>query len=408
MNKSPFYSIRLKNTQEDITDLVTGFVYEDAVDKDDLLRLQVKQKKAVELIESGFLAIGQELIFSFGYIGSLQSLQRIARVTSNSVTFGQQIKYEVVATDLGLLMKKDQQDDDWTGLTSSEIAQQIATRNGFIPNIEPTAKRHSIMLQGGKTDFQFLKYLASIEGQGFRFFISGQTLNFTKRNLLKPSARSFNYNSGKGWISFKISEKDNTKDAGSKLTQFRNVDPATGIVNAATSQPATSTEGKLGDFSIHYNDRGEEQFTKPSVAARAQKTTKGKTVLGGSQSTLTDALGSSDNYQRMAALKDVNGDLSLILSPTLTSDQVITIEGIPQKYSGNWYVQTVVHNIGESSASTTLKLNRNASNLKDTRGGNNQNTPSTVNKSVGKRTDDNKKELVVVDGNGNIQFELGG
>jgi hypothetical protein len=61
-------------------------------------------------------------------------------------------------------------------------------------------------------------------------------------------------------------------------------------------------------------------------------------------------------------LKELTATLVVEGDPTLLAGNVINIANVATVYEGVWYITKATHQIGKSGFTTTLELNRNASN----------------------------------------------
>jgi hypothetical protein len=61
-------------------------------------------------------------------------------------------------------------------------------------------------------------------------------------------------------------------------------------------------------------------------------------------------------------LQDLEAELTVEGNPNITADSIIEVEGVAGVHSGKWYIEKVTHNIVKSGFTTTMKLNKNATN----------------------------------------------
>jgi phage protein D len=123
----------------------------------------------------------------------------------------------------------------------SEIAKAY---NLNVSNVEATERVFDSIPQANRTDFEFCKYLASIEQNGsFRFFIKDGSLYFGKIDLGQETA--FVYTYGINIISFKPTLKDSQTSTASSETEISTYDPVAKETITETADPLTVLEETL-------------------------------------------------------------------------------------------------------------------------------------------------------------------
>lgn len=366
MPKSPYKKILIKSNNRDISDLVKTFRYEQTVDKDNVLTLTIPNA-TIEMIDDDDLQEGKIVIFQFGYIQLKDSKRYEGRISNINPTFAETITLTINITDFGPLLKKDEVDKVWQNKTISEIAEEIAEKHGLEADVEKTTKKYETMPQGGKTDFEFLKYLTSFQSDiPFQFYLEGQTLRFKKRNLKKQSIVTHTWNNGRGKVKrFSPSSMETKKEGGSKETEAVGIDPLTGEdISKKANANTVKNDEKLDDYVIHYNTNSEEVYKSSSAYQKKQKDNEqngtGKKILSSSgDNEETENL--ANKAKKDSELNDNTAELLIEGDPAVEADEIITMSGVGEKYSGNWYIHTVTHEIGDNGYETTEKLKRNSS-----------------------------------------------
>lgn len=163
MAKSPFYKITVVETDTDITEWVGSLEHEDCIDKDDLLTLEIGQATA-DMISGPNLRKGNTLRFEYGFDGGERSGARMAMIKKIKRKYSTTWSITVIAHDKGFFLKKKRSSKVYSNMTASQIVKEIADLFGMEIDIEDTTKVYASMPQGNRTYFQFIKYLASLEG----------------------------------------------------------------------------------------------------------------------------------------------------------------------------------------------------------------------------------------------------
>jgi hypothetical protein len=263
------------------------------------------------------------------------------------------------------------------------------------------------MPQGNKTDFQLLKYLASLETDGsFRVFVKGDTIFFNKIDLKQNSQKTFTYGDPNGgFISFRVNEKEGEKSVGSKSVTISTTNEKTGeTVKAKVDNTNSKDDTKLGDYTVFVNARGEEEIKQNSTKKEvAKEEGKGKKI-NAPVADDNEAVNLANHLKKKESLNDVTANLTIEMDPTIEPDSIITIAGVPDEDSGNYYVNEVTHSISAgSAATTTLGLQRNAKNIKT---GATQKGAKNKNGTTGDNNEKDKVETYQVDSFGKITKQL--
>lgn len=411
MPGAPFYKVFIDKTDEDITSKISRFNHEDAVDVDNLLTLNFFVKTVADL-DNPDLKEGSLLRFQYGFVAGRVSPIYVARVMNIKPGYKDFISLTIEAGDCGVIMKKQQSKQDWGGKTSSQIARAIAEANGLKAVVDTTTKVHQFMPQGGLTDYQFMKKLAEMEADGsYRFYLRSDELHFTRLKLDKPSVKTFTYADPNGEVvSFYPYSKEIVKSGASRNTVITTVDPFTNkpvqnVVNNANAKDNT----KLDDYSIYFNQNGEEIVTltdkdnkKGIMRSGNSKASVGSVQIrqqsedvAGKHITrpVTDvdhALNVANWEKKNKALFDYEAVLTIEGNPDVVSDQVCTMDGVAVRDTGNWYIFRVDHAItGESGYETRLTMGKNG--IKKPLVGTEK--AADVNKTVGQDKTDKKKQI---------------
>lgn len=411
MARAPFYKVIIIKTGRDISDLVSKISYEDAVDQDSQLSLFF-ERPTTDLIDDPSLQEGALLSFQFGYISGKMSQVYIAKVADIMPTYDRLIGLTIRAMPMGLGLKKRESKKVWKNLRSSEIVQRIAQAHGLKAVVDRTVRIHASMPQGGKTDYDFIKYLTTLEANGsWRFFMRNNELHFTRLKLEQTSRVTFAYNDANGTVlSFKPYSIENLKKAESRDTVVTSVDPFTNqVVKQVVNNSTSSDDVKTGEYMYHYNFNSEQvnknqnqsqtqpfqigggtttaasgngvyspnfriggkptglydkiaEYTKLSAIQADQKdpAKAGKHIYN-YNADIDEILNHGNKKKKKAALFDYSASLMVEGDPDHMADTIVTMSGVAKKDSGNWYVTRVNHTIDSTGGyKCRLTLNKNA------------------------------------------------
>jgi len=378
MSTTPFYKVFMggKN-KKDITEYVSSVSYEDSMEEDSQVEINIHKDKVMELLNDDRINEGTVINFQFGYYSGVISKVHTAFMKDIDVNYSQNgVTLTIRALDKGNDMKKSSSAKVWQGKTTSEIAYEIAKYYKLKTAITKTTTPWPDEAQGNKSDMDFLRYLASREEDGdFVAYIRNNTLYLKHRDLKQKSIKTFTWGAGDPGevISFAPKWRESTKKA----------EAGTTIANGAVANNAmpnnyilgmlyNKVTGNLINAGGHITSKGTyEQQPNPNVTTngiwngRPQfgPSDPGKFVLTPGPNTYPPALKTAKNLaassKKKADLKVLTATLRVLLSPRIEPNAVLTMAGCADRHNGNWFIEKVKHSISGSIADTTIYLVRN-------------------------------------------------
>lgn len=383
MAKSPFYKIIFEEDDYDISNIVSSFTFEDCVDEDNLLILQIN-KANLELIDNISSRKGKTIKFQYGFLGGNKTPFRLAEVKNIPVKYSGSIGITIKAHDHGYAIKKHRSNRIFEDKTSSKIIKIIANEFSFKTNIEDTDKKHTIP-QGNKTYFEFIKRLAIKEG--FIFFVKDDTIIFKKRDLSEKSIKLYEYNNGNGIVKSFFPEYE---DSGSSNKVSSNgIDSDTGDIFNLSSEPEETNETGLGKKLLKFDIFGK----------LLGETSESGGINIPPETNENEIKKQTDKQTDDSVLNNMKAKLDIELDTSVNVEDIITVNGVAKEHSGNWYITKKTDKLGSGSSSTSLDIKKNATNNKD--GGNGD--PKDINSTIGDPNASTEKdiEIRVFDVNGN-------
>lgn len=259
--------------------------------------------------------------------------------------------------------------------TEFEVAEEVARGLGFVSvrsrEIDPgdiVVERRGIT-QAGETDMAFLQRLA--RRVGATMYIAGNVFHFHERRLGRRPALTFTYfNDQVGHIIGDPSiehtiqgrpgrvsrrgrsprqRRDVTGDASNREDRRR---PTLGEELCVSDPQGLDWNSIARDLGIEEDEI--EQFSLPPQE-EAQSD-----VSASAAETDEEATSQARQRFRGAERSSIKMSLALVGNPQVRADGNIRVEGLGEKYSGNWYVAEAVHTVNGSGYRTKVKLQRNA------------------------------------------------
>jgi phage protein D len=377
MARTPFFKVLIQKTGRDISSLISRFSYELAVDQDNLLSLDIRDSKT-DIIDDPDLKEGEVLSLSFGYLGGKTSQTYLARISDVIANYQDIISITIRATDLGITMKKGASKKIWKNVRASDIAKSIALANGLAAVVESTPQVYPNIPQGAKSDYEFLKYLESIEKDGsWRFYLRSNELHYTRLKLESESRTTYGYNDANGFVKlFRPYSQELLKDTASRDTVVTTVDPFTNqAVQNVVNNSTAKDDVKLGKFVYNMNavniGYGKNTLTgksssnldvRPSQVKKSQEDpNKSGSIIFSPARNIDEGINAANKRKKSKSLSDYMANLTIEGDPDAVEDCVITMSGVAKKDTGNWYVSRVAHVISsDNSYETRFALNKNA------------------------------------------------
>lgn len=388
MLKAPFVYILVnpkQGDQFDITDMVTNFVYEESIEKDNMVEFDIVSNYVQLMSENEDLDKGAEILFTFGYSNGSKSEQHRALITDVEHIFSNlNINMKVRALDKGSVLKNTSSPQTYENATSTDIAKLIATRHNLQFRVDNTEKVWDSIPQGNLDDLSFLRKLAGQEKAGnYITYIKDDTLYFVRRGLDTPSLVTYTYGEGNnGIINFAPKWRESTADPSGHGATGIGFDPNKKEFNVSKETAESENEViSTGDYHLIYSSEGEhvangtdnksfdvQDFVTKNVKNGTEdlKTggfdeiiQTGKQFVSGTHGTdLSDRVSGSKKANTQKVLE---ASLQLVGNPLLKVNALITMANVTKRYNGNWYVITCRHTISGSSFITDLTMNRNGS-----------------------------------------------
>ena len=397
MATSPYYTVQVKETKNIITNIVSSLHYEDCIKEDDLVELKL-ENCTVEMIDSNEFIVGHHILFSFGLGEQKQSGQRVAVIKDVDVDYANTITMTIKCRDEGFYMKKDTSGKVYKNQTSSQIVSTIASYYGMNATVDETTTVHESISQGNKTFHQFCKQLAKDEGSNgsdgtYEFYVRGNDLFFKKRDLKKDSKRTFTYGDGNGTVKYFNPSYKQENESKSGSVGVAGIDKETGEQFASKADNKTNNETALGSSTVSFAWKGTETG-RSNKSALGDSDTAGKN-LAVPVNNKAGADRITSGKQKDAAKNQLQMELGIDLDPTIQAGDIITVNGVARKHSGNWYVTKVTHKVDSSGGATTIEADKNGSNksITSTKTPTNSANNTDVNKSQGSDAQQQTKKV---------------
>ncbi|MBI5788693.1 MAG: phage late control D family protein [Candidatus Schekmanbacteria bacterium] len=346
---APTFLIQIEGEQlsSDITQKITNFVYEDCEDQDDLLEITLEGD--ITLADDPLLQEGNIISARWGYVDEWSDIKECV-LKEPEYEFGDTVRVKLKAYDNGAKLKGKSSQKIWKNKTYTQIAKELADKYKLKAIVDDTKEVIAGEPQGNKSDFTFLSYLA--DKIGYQFYIQGNELHFHKRNLNKKPLLTLTYR-GKDGLLLSFHPKVKTQGSKGEGTETKAVgfDPMAKKAVIHEANDGNTNQTVLGKKTLMVDGAtGEEKY-------EAQETGK---IIPCPEQTKKDNQALAESVKQNAQLDQLEAEATVIGIPTIAAKEIIEIAGVGNKFSGNYYIKQVRHEIGAGGYLMTLDLKRNA------------------------------------------------
>ena len=335
-----------------------GIEMEQHVDMADILRLSF----SVGLGDDGEWSIADEGIFARltplrleASVGSESTETLVeAYVTETSLTLDNEpgrSTFEVIAMDPTVLMNLEEKVRSWPDMTDADIAASIFSEYGFDTEVEPTSparqETQQTVIQRG-TDIRFLLRLAARNGYECAVKpdpVTGRSIGHFHPPRLQGDPQ--------GVLSVAMGEATNVNGLGIRFNMTRpQVTEAAGMDIETQSEQSGSAEETqrplLGESGASATQRPRrELLAGTGLAESGELQTQAQAVTDSSAFAVT-----------------AEGDLNTAAyGGVLRAGATVNLRGAGTRYSGTYYVESVLHVLHGSSYEQHFSLRRNAYGL---------------------------------------------
>jgi phage protein D len=293
---------------------------------------------AVSWSDSDQFAVGSDVAIWLGYVGDLHQVM-LGEITSLEPVFtvGRQSVLMVRGYDRRHRLARGRKTRTFVQMKDSAIATQIAREAGLRMQADDSRTIVSYVIQSNQSDLEFLRRRASLIG--YELFARDKVLYFrSPRTSDSP---------------------DDKLSLGEDITEF---------------SPRLSTQDQPTELIVRAWDVKEKKAivatsrmpyaggrtTGPDTARRAFGAAS-VTVTGQPARNLGEASAIADAQMATEALAFVEGDVVAFGRPQLRAGTVVSISGAGQRFSGPYYVTSVIHTLTpDHGYQTSFTVQRNA------------------------------------------------
>ncbi len=346
---APTFLIQIEGKQlsEDITQKITNFVYEDCEDQDDLLEITLEGN--IALADAPLLQEGNLIRARWGYVDEWSDIKECI-LKEPEYEFGDTVRVKLKAYDNGAKLKGKASQKIWKNKTYTQIAKEIAAKYKLKAIADESKTPVDSEPQGNKSDFTFLRYLA--DKIGYQFYIQGNELHFHKRNLDKKPLLTLTYQGKDGLLlSFRPKVKAQSGKGEGTETKAVGFDPMAKKAVVHEANDGNTNQTVLGKKTLLVDGAtGEEKYA-------TQETGK---VIPTPYQSVQENKNLSAGVKQTAQMDQLEAEATVIGIPTIAAKEIIEVVGVGSKFSGNYYIKQVRHEIGAGGYLMTLDLKRNA------------------------------------------------
>src|SRR5712672_419290 len=261
---------------------------------------------------------GTAIEIKLGYPGKLKTVCKAEVQTLEVVlTPDGPTRLLVAGFDKGQGFTKGTLTKTYKDVKDSDLAQQIAQRNGLSADVDDSKVVHDYVIQGNLSDYDFLVQRAAVAG--FRFNVDGKKLAFKKPQLGQAAAAKLVWRENIGRFAMEVS----TFDQVSKVSTT-GWDP--------DKMKNMTSPAKKGD---EYGTQG-GQITGAQLVKKMFGEVESVVTVASGQQNLLEAVAKAEFNKRggifVAAEGRITGD------PAVKAGTVIEVDKAGQRVNGQYYV----------------------------------------------------------------------
>lgn len=361
---------RAKRFDENLTQRILSWEYTDKANGADEGKLKLLNHD-LALFDEPKLALGNKVYVEWGYASIMHPVQAI---DIRKYKGFREITVSGPAVSASSFLSV-QRTRTWENTTEFEVAEEIAKELGFAldesRDIEITDQ--AIVRRGisqlGETDWAFLNRLA--RNVGCICNIRGGTFHFHEPRLgSEPSVTLTYFNSLQGdFIDDPDIEESTLGRPGRVTRRGHNPNERQTVEGSASNSedPGRPTLGEVCEVPEHTwipdeweviltdEERAEISRERDRDVARAQESIGPTTA-----ETDSEAQSRARRQYRAGQREIVKMTCNVIGNPELRADTTVRIQGMSQKFNGNYYIEESRHSVDSSGYKTKLKLKRDA------------------------------------------------
>ena len=354
---APIFMVEIggQKLPEDISAHVENFSYDEDEKQMDELSITIT-KGDLSYVDNPLLQEGKEIRVRWGYVGNLPEV-RTCTIKEIQYSFGEDglIRMDITAYDKRHRMTGRASRQCWKDKKLSEVVRDIAAKHNFKAVVEVDDDMiYDFLSEGAKNDLVFLKELA--EDAGCSVWVVNDELHF-KPNKINEPVYTFRYREDRdGYLqSFRISSKAEQGKGTGRATEAAGINPMTKQVirESATqgTKSRTVTVG-LGDTSVP------EKRTENETPLSSRADESGR-VISSPAPTKDHARHVARGKVKSASMKSIEAEAVTIGLPYMKARETIQLENIGKKFSGNWRITKVRHEISNSGYTCSISLSKN-------------------------------------------------
>ncbi len=300
--------------------------------------------KELKWIDSGQFDEGSEVEISMGYVDNLEFLLR-GEITAVAASFPGNGAPSLTVRGFSFYhqLQRRRRREPFEASTDSGIAQEIATSMNLTAEVDATDVEYPLVSPNDATYAAILSQRA--QRIGYEVVVKDRTLYFQKPRYLEKPTPAVTLEWGKN---------------------LQNFSPSLSTYNMVTSVKvrASQTSRGQGKDAVVGEAKGSDVRVKLGQATGPELADK----IFGENPVLSDDhnVASQQEAKELAvaqlesrAMEFISGRGACIGDPRLKARTVIKLEGLGQRFSGEYYVTSATHTIDTGGYRTTFEVKRN-------------------------------------------------
>jgi len=258
-------------------------------------------------------------------------------IDSMNVTFGQDAHMEIQGFDYLHKLTFGKKTRTFTQMSDSQIVNSLASEAGLTPKTDDTETQHSIVTQNNESNFRFLLHRA--KRIGYEILVSKKDLIFRKPKENQSPVVTFKY--GVDIMNFSIQVTNLNKGSQVEARGWDMMNKEAFVGKASSGDEY----GKMGENEDGFSVASQDSKVLMQKVLPVDRNDAGNLAKGKYNDLLLDF---------MEGGGECNGN------PEIRAGKMIKINGLGDKYSGEYYVVQAIHSVDSSGYYTNFKVKKTA------------------------------------------------
>lgn len=317
--------------------------------------------------EYNFIKRGNYVTYQYGYRqGDISPIYEGKIIWVNTYYDSNGCREILKIAPIGASVKYGGSQHIWENVTAAQVAKTIAAKHNLIADVDDTTRVYKNLPQAGRSDIEFLRYLAKMEGTSYNVYLTSSGLMFKRIGYYKKSKYLFDIsqrNHAVVSISFDWQEITQSKNWVASYTKDGKLDTsvfAEDVENLVDKVTNLELDGRGNLLKILDRNIAPNATTEQEITGTVKSVFDYAKPIHNSIKNSISQSSFAKNLKTEQKINELTARLTVVGFPSYLKDDILTIRGVKSSLEGNYWIQTATHRINANDGFTTsFDLNRN-------------------------------------------------